>query len=267
MAEIVTAYVADLSERGKPPERARNAWKALQSTFGHLRPDQVDRPRCRAYTAKRRRDGRKDGTIIKELNTMSAALHWQDKRTPAVIELPPRPAPKDRYLTKAEFAHLIESCHLPHIRLFCILAVSTAGRATALLELRWKDCDFDRGHIRLGAPVEGRKGRATVPMSPQLRAALEEAKTAALTDHVIEWAGRPLGSVKKSFATLCAKAGLEGVSPHVLRHTAAVWMAEAGRPMSEIAQYLGHSDSRITERVYARYSPDYLRHAVEALSW
>jgi integrase len=42
-------------------------------------------------------------------------------------------------------------------------------------------------------------------------------------------------------------------------------MAEAGIGMAEIAQFLGHSDSRTTERVYARFSPDYLRKAAEAL--
>jgi integrase len=51
-----------------------------------------------------------------------------------------------------------------------------------------------------------------------------------------------------------------------MRHTAAVWMAEAGVPMPVIAQYLGHTDSRITERVYARFSPDYLRGAADALA-
>lgn len=64
-----------------------------------------------------------------------------------------------------------------------------------------------------------------------------------------------------------ARAGLRGVTPHVLRHTAAVWMAEAGVPMTEIAAYLGHSDSRITERVYARFSPDYLRKAAAGIRW
>jgi integrase len=42
-------------------------------------------------------------------------------------------------------------------------------------------------------------------------------------------------------------------------------MAEAGRPMSEIAQYLGHTDEQVTFRVYARYSPEYLAHAAAAL--
>jgi integrase len=42
-------------------------------------------------------------------------------------------------------------------------------------------------------------------------------------------------------------------------------MAEGGVPMSEIAQYLGHSSTRVTETVYARYSPTYLRGAAKAL--
>ena len=51
--------------------------------------------------------------------------------------------------------------------------------------------------------------------------------------------------------TAARKAGLAGVSPHVLRHTAAVWMAEGKVPMDEIAQYLGHKDSLVTTSIYA----------------
>jgi hypothetical protein len=39
-------------------------------------------------------------------------------------------------------------------------------------------------------------------------------------------------------------------------------MAEDEVPMQQIAQYLGHNDSRTTERVYARFSPDYLPKAL-----
>lgn len=42
-------------------------------------------------------------------------------------------------------------------------------------------------------------------------------------------------------------------------------MAEAGIPMEEIAQYLGHANVEVTRKVYARYSPDYLRKAASAL--
>ena len=65
------------------------------------------------------------------------------------------------------------------------------------------------------------------------------------------WAGGPVKSIKKGFKAAAVGAGLTDVSPHVLRHTAAVHLAEAGISMDEIARYLGHSDSRITASTYA----------------
>lgn len=88
-----------------------------------------------------------------------------------------------------------------------------------------------------------------------------------MSDNVLEWACGPVKSVKKSFKEAAGDAGLSEVSPHVLRHTAAIHMAEAGTPMDEIAQYLGHSDSRITAYTYARYSPEHLRKVTSALEF
>ena len=126
---------------------------------------------------------------------------------------------------------------------------------------------ISRGLIALADPDSHgrRKGRATVPMTTMARQALAEARRAALTEYVIEYAEKPVASIKRGFTEACRRGGLKNVTPHTLRHTAAVWMAEAGRPMPEIAAYLGHGDSHITERVYAKYSPDYLRRAAGAL--
>jgi integrase len=44
-------------------------------------------------------------------------------------------------------------------------------------------------------------------------------------------------------------------------------MAEAGIPMPEISQFLGHANTRVTEEVYARFSPNYLRDAASALEY
>jgi len=62
-------------------------------------------------------------------------------------------------------------------------------------------------------------------------------------------------------------AGIGHVHPHLLRHSAAVHMAEDGVRMEEIAQYLGHSDANVTRKVYARFSPDYLRKAAASLEY
>ncbi len=264
--DVFNAYTDDRKDR-TTHTRMLDAWKQLKKDFGHLRPDQITRMTCRTYTENRRRKGISDGTIIKELSTLRAALRWHDKNTTAQFELPPAPAPKDRYLTKAEFKQLRAACVRPHVKLFAILALSTAGRQSAILELEWDRVNFERGIIQLAILDDHgrRKGRATVPMTATVRTALEEARRGALTQYVIEYAERPIKCIKKGFGEACKRAGLKDVTPHTLRHTAAVWMAEAGSPMSEIASYLGHTDSQITERVYAKYSPEYLRGAASAL--
>ena len=100
-------------------------------------------------------------------------------------------------------------------------------------------------------------------MSPP--SSITASKEGATSPYVIEWGGERVMSVKKGVGAAGRKAGVK-CSPHVLRHTAAVWMAEDGVPMQQIAQYLGHNDSSTTERVYARFSPDYLREAAKALN-
>ena len=263
VAEIMQAYLTEKDATAAASDRLHYAWDRLRETFGPLRPDQVTREGCRTYAAKRRKQGVADSTIQKELRTLRAALRWHDRNTPAQFDMPSSAPPKNRSLTRKERDRLVKAATAPHVRLFVILAVGTASRSEALLSLTWDRVDFARKQIALG---EGRgKGRATVPMTTGVHDALVEARALATSNYVIEYAGDRVRSIKKGFAAACKRARLEDVTPHTLRHTAAVWMAEAGRPMSEIAQYLGHSDSRVTERVYARYSPDYLREAAKAL--
>jgi hypothetical protein len=84
---------------------------------------------------------------------------------------------------------------------------------------------------------------------------------------VIEWAGENVASVKRGVAKAGERAGIGHVTAHMLRHSAAVHMAEDGIPMEEIAQFLGHADVGITRRVYARFSPTYLRKAAKSVDF
>lgn len=264
------AYIEDNAGKAVLATMA-HTWKALAARFGHHHPDAITIDMCREHIAERRNQERGDGTIWTELGHLRMVLHWGVKRhhiaRAPYIELPRKPAPKERHLTRTEARALMDNATTPHVRLAIVLLLGTAARVSALLELTWDRCDFERGVIALADPAERarRKGRAAVPMNQSVKAALLEAKQGALTEHVIEWAGKPVKSIKKGLATSAAKAGLDHISAHVLRHTAAVWLAEAGVPMPEIAQYLGHRDSRTTERVYARFSPDHLRGAADVL--
>lgn len=252
-------------------ENMEYSGRAVLPFFGHLLPDEVTTEKCRAYAKARKKAGRKPGTVWTELNHMQIALNWgaAQRLIPfaVAVERPAKPAPRDRRLTAAESQRLLDAATVPHIRTAIALMLNTGARAGAVLELTWDRVDMDRGMIAYTNPDETgkRKGRATVPMNRPLRAVLDEARRIAMTEFVVEYAGRQVTTIKRGFARVVADAGLEDVTPHVLRHTAASRMAEAGVPMGQIAAVLGHSDEHTTARIYARFSPGFLRSAVDAL--
>jgi integrase len=163
---------------------------------------------------------------------------------------------------------LLEHVGTPHVRLFIILAITTGARMGALLDLQWDQIDFKHRTINFNQPTrqQTNKRRPEVPLNGRACEALEEALRGALTDWVIEWDGKRVRSIKKAIR-MAAKRSSVPCSPHVFRHTAGVWMAQADVPMQKISQFLGHTSTRVTERTYARYSPSFMKDAAAALEF
>lgn len=268
---IFSRYIEDREAEGKPTTRIRDAWKRLGPHYADLRPVDITKAVTRDYIAKRGKDGVGNGTIHTELAYLRAALEFAVKERwitqASYIPVPQKPSPKEHHLTKPEAQRLLDAAVMPHVQLFIRLALATAGRMSAILELTWDRVDLDARRINLRDPDRPvtRKGRAVVPINDWLLPALQKAKEAALSPYVVEWGGSRVLSVKKGIAASAKRAGVK-CSPHVLRHSAAVWMAEDGVPVEEIGQYLGHEDVRTTYRIYARFSPDHLQHAAKTLA-
>jgi len=264
VGQIVEAYLEQSEAIWKENDRLH--YQGIRERIGRLVPSAITADTCRDIVAT---SDVKPGTLRKRLGVVRAALRWAERK--AIIDkaphiwLPQAPPPKDRRLSREEFERLGRAMESVHGWIFLQLARFTAARAGAILSLQWRSVDFERRLISLGGSVR-QKRRATVPMHPDLAWILVLAKDVAETDYVIEFAGKPVKSIKRTFHTARDRAGLDkAVTPHVIRHTSASWMAEAGVPMSEIAAVLGHRDSRTTERIYAKFSPEYLQKAVRAL--
>lgn len=268
IADLWPAYVRDRIADGARADRFKAHWTALEPHFASRIGGTVSREDCRAYYQARRADGYSDSTIKTDLELLRACLRKRYGAACPSIWIPPASAPRDAWLTKEQARTLVDATETPHIKLFLILGLSTGARAGAILDLTWSRIDFDHGTIdfRPAGRIQTNKRRTVIPMNAQARAALEEAHRGALTDHVIEFAGKPIKSVKKAVQRLAEKTGLL-VSPHVLRHTCAVWMAQADVPMQKISQYLGHTSTRVTEATYARYSPSFMRDASAATAF
>lgn len=248
----------------------RHGWKAIGPVFGDLLPEHITHQHCVRYIEQRRSNGISDTTIFNELNHLNLTLRWAMKRNlidkVPHIQRPSKPPPRERSLSRAEASALLGACSSPHLWLFTVIGLQTGARTEAILELTWQRVDFEEGKVDFRFHTGSRrKGRAVVPMSTTLRSALKNAHQDAATPWVIEYGGKKISSIKTAFRAAVKKAGLTDVTPHVLRHTAGRWMAEAGVSMTEIAAFLGHEDDTITQRVYAKYSPNALKGAASAL--
>ncbi|MEE7478473.1 integrase [Methylobacterium hispanicum] len=268
--DLWDAYLLD--KKGRPVAAVMPfEWKALEARFGDMDAEAIEIADCRAYIADRRAMGRKDGTIITELGRLRMVLKWAVKHKLIAhapdIERPAAVKRKERHLTAHEVRRLAAACKAPHLELFVHLAYATAGRAGAILGLTWERCDFAREKIDLEDPeiLVPHKGRAIVPMTRTLKTRLLAAKAGARSPFVIEWNAQRVGSVKKGLAAAAETAGLQHTHPHLLRHSAAVRMAETGIDMEEIRSYLGHENVATTRRIYARFSPNHLRGAAASL--
>lgn len=252
-----------------------DAGKHIKAGLGFLEPQHVTRGVIDGYARRRLaqkvpRSGKpySAGTIIKEIVFLRAAFRQAEAeriidRAP-IIHMPVKsPPPRDKWLTKEEANRLIAACKSEHVRLYVLMGLHTLARHQAIVSLPWSAVDLKNDIIDFGRG-HGNKRRPVVPLTPQLKKALQTARKLALSDFVIEFRGNEVLSIKKGFAESCRRAGLSA-TPHVLRHSGATWMALAGVPMQDIARYLGDSIAT-TEKVYAKFHPDYLRKAAKALT-
>jgi integrase len=249
-------------------ERRFSLWKALEPHFGYKLGKAITKDDCRSYIAKRRKEGRTNSTIRTELELLRACLRWHYGKDAPTIPAPPPSKPRDRYLTQEEAARLMASIETPHVKLFVEIALATGARMGAILDLTWDRVDFEHGTLDFnpaGRDITSKR-RVVVRMTNRLRERLLEAQKGAMTDHVIEYGEKPVASVKRAIAAAARRSKVQ-CSPHVFRHTAAVWMAQADVPMQKIAQVLGHTSTRVTEHTYARYSPRFMADAMAALEW
>lgn len=266
IADLWKVYILDRMQEVARKDRFKATWAALEPHFGHRLGTAVNADDCRAYY--RARKGMSDSTIRTELELLRACLNRTLGDRAPVLWMPPASKPRSTWLTPEDVAKVHADAKSPHVALFIELAIATGARMSAVLDLTWDRVDMANGFVDLmpaGRHITN-KQRAVVPVTKRAMKALERAKEASLSDHVIEFNGKPIKSVKKALERISERTGVD-FSPHVLRHTAGVWMAKADVPIQKIAQYLGHTSSKVTEKVYARYSPSFMRDAADALEW
>lgn len=287
-------YIADILElwmdqwitgRMLSESRYPSVCKNLNAYFGKMRVSEIEREHSRTY-CQLRQDGKigtskaSNSTVRLELQRLRAALRFmmervepKEQRLPQsvipYVELPHASPPRNRVLSKDEIQLLRETCpnlvikgsnRMSRIGRFVMLALETAQRKTAICELTWSQVKFDVNQIHFNP--EGRrqtqKHRPTVPISPVLRPVLERAFEERINDYVIDHDRGVWEPLKK----LASDLGIDGLHPHVFRHTWATHAVMRGVPMKKVAMFLGDREKTVIE-TYQHLAPDYLEDVFE----
>jgi hypothetical protein len=275
VGEALDLYGTGPGAKAADPTRIGYAITALLPFWQDKTIAEINAASCDQYA--RHRD-KAPGTVRRELGTLAAAInhiHREGVLTRAVpVTLPPKPAPKERWLTVSEAAKLLNAARTStgrgrgYLPLFILIGLYTGARKEAILSLRWPQVDLARGRINFARPGIGqtKKRRPMLPMPARLRTFLHYAwqRRSSDTGTVLHIDGRPIQKLNRGFALAAGKAGLSDVTPHTLRHTRGTWLAQQGVPIWQIAGWLGQ-DPETTSQIYAHHHPDFMGEAMAAV--
>jgi integrase len=288
IADVLTIYLRDVVPGHSRPKETKGRIRALNSFFGDKVLSYVSGETCRGYAKQRSTDA----TARRELEDLRAAInhHRREGLCNKIVEvlLPPERPARDRWLTRSEAAQLIWAAwryrevqkgkptdrrSRQHVARFILVALYTGTRASAVCGAAleptpghgWIDLENGVFYRRPPGQRETKKRQPPVPLPNRLLAHLRRWKGQGQR-FAVEWNGEAIKSISKAFANVVPNAGLgDDVTPHVLRHTAATWLIQAGADIWEAAGYLGMTVEMLSRR-YGHHHPDHLAGAKQAIA-
>ena len=179
---------------------------------------------------------------------------------------------RERFLTDEEFMRLGKTldeagtkggASAPAVAAIRLLAL-TGCRKSEILKLRWEDVALGKAELRL---PDAKTGARVVPLPPPAVELLADLPRPPGNPWVIP--GRKPGARMKdidhAWKIIRARAGLEGVRLHDLRHSYASRALALGEGLPMIAKLLGHAHLETTAR-YAHLARDSVHEAAERVS-
>jgi integrase len=227
----------------------------------------------------------------RELEDLRAAINHHRREglcsEIVAVALPEKPMPREGWLTRSEAARLLWAAWRArqvmqdkatlravgrHVARFILVGLYSGTRSSAICGAALMPT-IGRGHVDLDRGVfyrraigrrQTKKRQPPVKIAPRLLAHLRRWQRLGIARKaVVEWNGKPVEGVRTAFATAARAAGLIA-TPHILRHTCATWLMQAGTDLWDAAGFLGMTVKQL-EETYGHHHPDYQREAAEAL--
>jgi integrase len=274
-------YIEKLEQTGGKnlKVKRRHLRMYLKPFFAQQRLDTITTFTVDRYKMRRGKAGAADGTINRELTTLShllgKAVEWKWlKARPCKIVKTPEVAGRIIALTDQQSDDLVRAALAdqdPYCWLFVLFGLNTAMRHSEILSARFDQLDLD--HNRLYIP-EAKAGQREQAITPELAKMLRREQEMA--DDPEGWifpTQRPKLSpsghrtrMDRSFRRSVVRAGLDPalVTPHVMRHTAITNLVKAGVDLPTIQKISGHKTLAMVLR-YTHVHGPHIDRAVRAI--
>ena len=258
--------------------KSRQLRMHLKPFFGDMRLDAITSFTVDRYKKKRIDAGAANGTINRELATLSHLFSmavdwkWLDRRPCRLRMLEESPgrliALSDDQCVALMRAG-VESAD-PFCWLFVAFGLNTAMRHSEILAARFDKIDFN--NLRLFVP-DAKAGQRAQPITPELADMLRAERE--MRDDRAGWIFPSLhkdsrtghrARMDSAFRDAVVRAGLdpELVTPHVMRHTAITALVQAGVDLPTIQKISGHKTLAMVLR-YAHVHGQHIDRAIEAI--
>lgn len=176
-----------------------------------------------------------------------------------------------RFLTKEECEKLLNHCG-PELYPIFFTLLNTGMRRGELLNLEWKDVDFDRKRIkiRFKETWEPKTSERNIPMNDKLVEVLQEHKKGSRNNLVFPDKNGEIidkNRLRMQLIRIAKQCGFPDVTKlHSLRHTFASHLVMSGVDLPTVKKLMGHSDIETT-MIYSHLADDHVDKAVEKLEF
>lgn len=212
-------------------------------------------------------EGRRERFLSsEELAALARALVDSDKAWATAQALRARleRAGRDKDKLHTQLREAERKAENPYVVAAIRFLLFSGARLGEVLGLKWAHVDLEAGLVRL---PDSKTGQKVLYLNAPLRQLLDELPRIEGNPFVIcgEKDKAGLVNLQKPWRRIRARAGLEDVRIHDLRHTFASSAAAGGLSLPMIGRLLGHTSSVTTER-YAHLADDPVRAANEAVA-
>jgi integrase len=256
ISDLVEALRKDFARREKDSPQNLSNLRRVTADFGHFRANALTADDVDDYIEQRQAAGDAAASINRTLQMLKQSLTFAripEQSIPRIAHLSENNV-RQGFFSEGQIRAVIS--YLPeHLQDFVLFGYLTGMRKSEIGSLAWADMDGAVLKLRAENAKNG-EGRP-LPIVGELAELIGRRRTARqvkigdtvmLSGLIFHRQGLPIAEFRKSWATACRKAGVDGRLFHDLRRSAVRDLVRAGVPESVAMRISGHKTRTIFDR-------------------